>query len=94
MSRSSLTGGASAVRRGMWSSHGLDGAGRFPIARRPIIILMINVWARHLTFFSASWRRTNVKRDPNDEPRVCPRRKSANWDRPKKFERQIANGPD
>lgn len=28
-----------------------------------------------------------LPRDPDDKPRVCPKCKSANWDRPKKFER-------
>lgn len=28
-----------------------------------------------------------LSRDPNEKPRVCPKCKSANWDRPKKFER-------
>jgi predicted Zn-ribbon and HTH transcriptional regulator len=28
-----------------------------------------------------------LARDPNDKPRVCPKCKSANWDRAKKFER-------
>jgi predicted Zn-ribbon and HTH transcriptional regulator len=29
----------------------------------------------------------SLSRDPNDKPRVCPKCKSANWDRAKKFER-------
>ena len=28
-----------------------------------------------------------LPRDPNDKPRVCPKCKSPNWDRPKQFER-------
>ncbi len=29
-----------------------------------------------------------LPRDPDDKPRVCPKCKSPNWDRPKKFERK------
>jgi len=29
-----------------------------------------------------------LPRDPDDKPRTCPKCKSANWDRPKKFERK------
>ena len=29
-----------------------------------------------------------LPRDPADKPRVCPKCKSPNWDRPKKFERK------
>jgi hypothetical protein len=29
-----------------------------------------------------------LTRDKDDKPRVCPKCKSANWDRPKKFERK------
>lgn len=29
-----------------------------------------------------------LPRDPNDKPRTCPKCKSPNWDRPKKFERK------
>jgi predicted Zn-ribbon and HTH transcriptional regulator len=29
-----------------------------------------------------------LPRDKDDRPRVCPKCKSANWDRPKKFERK------
>jgi len=31
-----------------------------------------------------------LPRGPDDKPRVCPRCKSPNWDRPKKFERKRA----
>jgi hypothetical protein len=29
-----------------------------------------------------------LPRDKDDKPRVCPKCKSANWDRPKKFQRK------
>ena len=31
-----------------------------------------------------------IPHNPAEKPRVCPRCKSANWDRPKKFERKSA----
>ncbi len=32
-----------------------------------------------------------VNRGVTERPRVCPKCKSANWDRPKKFERKASN---
>src|SRR5262245_17090896 len=46
MSRSSFTGGASAVKWDMRSPHGLDGAGRIPVARRQTFTLIIGVKSR------------------------------------------------
>jgi predicted Zn-ribbon and HTH transcriptional regulator len=33
-----------------------------------------------------------LPRDPNDKPRVCPRCKSANWDRPRREARKQVDG--
>jgi predicted Zn-ribbon and HTH transcriptional regulator len=31
-----------------------------------------------------------LPRDPTEKPRVCPKCKTPNWDRPKKFERKAS----